>query len=141
MSVRMSSRKTSPVAPLGTKSSPAGVKGGNKSSAPVSGSSGPTSNEECHWVQCDRCDRWELFENRGIPGNFDETRVKQVKFECRLCAVNANSETYDARIVGLEQQLAQVMKVLDLGVEERMKAMEAKLVSLESRIDALFWNW
>ena len=134
----MSDRQTSSVVSRGGKSSPAGANGLSKNLVHVSGKSGLTSSEDCHWVQCNKCDRWELFENSGISGTFDETRVNEMKFECRFCAVDVNSGSMDARIVGLEKHFAQVMKLLDSGMDKKIKTLEEKLVKLESRIDACF---
>lgn len=132
MSVKMSSKKASPAVSKGLTS----ARGGNKEN-----SVDVVPGEKCHWVQCDQCDRWELFENSGIGGKFDETRISQVKFQCRLCcmlcSVNECSGL-EARIVGVEQHLAQVRKLMDEGMDERIKVVEQRLIRLECRLDACF---
>lgn len=123
----MSGKRTLPAVSQGLdKSSPAGANGVNRG-----------GNKE-NWVQCDKCQGWELFENSGIGGRFDQTRISKVKFQCRMCGVSASSGDLEARIAALEQHLAQGRKSLDEGMEVRIKAVEERLARLESRFDACF---
>ena len=131
MSVRMSGKKTSPAVSKGLT----GAKGGNREN-----SVDLVPGEKCHWVQCDHCDRWELFENTGIGGKFDDARISKVKFQCRLCCVSECNEGLEARIVSLERHIAQMRKLLDESMDERMKAVEERLTKLEGRLDACFDN-
>jgi len=40
------------------------------------------------WVQCDTCARWEIFDNTGTPGKYNEERMANTKFVCRACGTD-----------------------------------------------------
>ena len=73
-----------------------------------------------NWVQCDQCQRWELFDNTGLGGEFDERAVKDIKFICRMCKLES--------MVGGQY-----------GGEcsERLRRVEEELKSLSKRVNEL----
>ena len=47
-----------------------------------------------NWVQCDKCKGWELFENCGLEGEFDEITFDGVELECRMCKWTLNIRSF-----------------------------------------------
>lgn len=47
----------------------------------------PAASVGLNWLACDTCSGWEIFENSGLPGPYNEKEVNKVKFTCRHCKV------------------------------------------------------
>jgi hypothetical protein len=90
------------------------------------------------WVQCDRCGRYELYENCGIDGEYDEDKVKAAAFVCRMCVleekeaanavwmngVNAWQGEVHERLNAMDECLASMGKSMSDVKEENVKAMK-----------------
>lgn len=48
----------------------------------------PSCNEALHWIQCDTCKDWIIYENSGIKGAYCPSKVSKTKFSCKYCALN-----------------------------------------------------
>ena len=81
-------------------------------------SAGKRSIGDC-WVQCDRCERQEMFENNGTEGEFDPKTIDTITYVCRLCVwKNGVVE----RVDGLEEELREVVKRV-VNVEKSLKCL------------------
>lgn len=92
-------------------------KGRSKDSGPINGTAGGNID----WIQCDICDRWELFDNADL-GTSSTAEIKDAKFTCRMCKIESQMVTKDEltkKLVGIENKVC--------SIEERITALEAKL--------------
>jgi hypothetical protein len=94
---------------------------------------GPSLN----WIQCDKCQGWDLFENSGIGGKFNEKVLCSVKFDCRLCRmercvdgvvdkvreVEGTVAEVKGRVEKLEGEIAEKMKEATTEVEGKLSAV------------------
>ena len=70
-----------------------------------------------NWVQCDKCDRYDVFENTGIEGEYDQKVIETLMYECRVCVWQRG---VFERLDGLANELKEVKKRLT-EVEERVE--------------------
>jgi len=71
------------------------------------------------WVQCDRCERYELFENSGIEGEFDPKTIDTIIYVCKLCVWQSGVVE---RVDGLEKELSDVVKRV-VNVEKSLECL------------------
>jgi hypothetical protein len=89
--------------------------------------SGKTCCGGLHWVQCDRCDRYELYENCGLDGEYVEEKVQTLKFVCRLCGVEERQAVTDGCMNEWKSDMNARMTELEEwknGVSVRVSALE-----------------
>jgi hypothetical protein len=68
-----------------------------------------------NWIQCDSCTRWEIYENSGLAGPYDEDKVGVAKFECRFCGLSRHLEDSRNEITSLNKKINQLeTKVAEL---------------------------
>lgn len=63
--------------------------------------------EKLNWVKCDKCQGKYLFEHCGLIGEYEKT-MKDVKYECRLCKLEAKGEeadTFKDRLSDIEEAI------------------------------------
>ena len=65
-----------------------------------------------NWVQCDGCERWELFENTGIAGPYDKETINEAKFRCRNCCFENKLETMEVDLKKLRVENEQLKDLL-----------------------------
>ena len=75
--------------------------------------------ENMNWVECDRCKEWNLFENCNLGAKYDEKKVKDMKFECRMCKMESRQVE-----VGKLQSVVNDLEVTVQGLEERLIRLE-----------------
>src|SRR5207245_2498251 len=47
-----------------------------------------SKSSKIEWVSCDKCSRWEMFENCTVElgiDKYDEVKINETNFKCRLC--------------------------------------------------------
>ena len=79
-----------------------------------------------NWVECDKCNGWELFENTGIPEKFDPQRVSEMSFTCCHCKAESVVAKLESRVVIIESMMR--------AAEESVNSVETKLIALETGI-------
>lgn len=84
-----------------------------------------------NWVQCDRCECWEVFENSGLGGDFDAETVQDLIFVCRLCRMQ---DVFEVRMRGVESDLK-----VGVGVEfeDKLRRLDEVVSVLRNRVDEL----
>ena len=82
-------------------------------------------DKDQNMVQCDVCQRWELFENCGLGEKFDEKKVNEVKFVCRFCKQEALQNELKARQDDFEKKL-----------EDKLTKMNSEIRTIRDKIDA-----
>ena len=99
-------------------------------------------------MQCDRCDRWELFENSGMVGEYDEEEMEKHEFVCRNCECDERQKVMDvmmneckvfmckqdmdhAKIVEIELKMNALFARLDK-VEEIVSERDQSMIAVES---------
>ena len=70
-----------------------------------------------NWIQCDRCKGWDIFENSGISGKFDEKVLADVKFDCRMCRMERRVEG----LVGKVEEVSECVVKLEGKVEVELE--------------------
>lgn len=113
-----------------------------------------------HWVNCEKCNRWEMYENTSIAaniGNFDAEKIEKMDFTCVFCIKNEEittlrneNRTLTIKLNELEtimhEELVKIKERLDLGDPElaKIKAFEAfeknyntSLIEVNARVDKL----
>ena len=79
----------------------------------------PTSSaESLDWVECDKCRRWDIFENTGLPGEYCEEALSKIKYICRQC----DSDKLIKKLSDENKELKTRVSVL----EEALKANSKK---------------
>ena len=95
-----------------------------------------------NWLQCGACGRFELYENCGMEGEYDEEKVKSVAFICRMCElekmnawkidISGRMSVVELRLQGVYEKLA----MIDLNVsgvkESSENAAKARCAVLET---------
>src|SRR5437867_1860526 len=64
-----------------------------------------------YWLACDTCRRWEVYENTGLPGPYDEVKVRNAKFNCQLCAITIKLDLANTEITILKNKIVQLESV------------------------------
>ena len=123
----MSQRKSSPLL---------SQKGGLKTNQHL----GPSLN----WIQCDKCQGWDLFENSGIGGKFNEKVLCSVQFDCRLCQMERRVEGLVGKVREVEETVAEVKERVEklevrIGVEITDRMKEAA-TEVEGKLSAVCDN-
>ena len=96
---------------------------------------------ETNWVQCDQCDRFEMYENTGIKGKFDSAAIAKKKFICRLCnmdldmkEIKEENANLKCRLTAAEGLLAVKNKsysdMLRVEIEKDRAELKSELVGL-----------
>jgi len=83
-----------------------------------------------NWVQCDVCDRYELYENCGMEGEYDQKKVDAASFTCRLCVMEEWKSEEKVRVTELETWKSERMSELEewkRGLNERVSELELGL--------------
>jgi hypothetical protein len=90
------------------------------------------------WVECDVCERWELFENTGLGGEFDEVTIGDQRFECRMCKLEARMEQQAQerkregdKLSNIEKEVQSIVSRLDV---LEMMMMERKTVEKDGEV-------
>lgn len=79
-----------------------------------------SQKEKLNWVHCEKCNRWEIFENCGLGEKYDEKVVRKCKFECRFCK--------------LEEKQTECFSVIEsevAGMRDRLNEIEGRLAEIE----------
>ena len=76
-------------------------------------------------MQCDSCDRWELFDNCGMEGEYDEEEMKKHEFVCCNCEFDEWQKVME--VVTNECKVFMCKQDMD----------HAKIVEIELKINAL----
>jgi hypothetical protein len=61
-------------------------------------SSGRGADSDVNWLQCDDCNRYELYENCGFEGEYDQKKVDTLKFVCKWCGMDEWKSGVNARL-------------------------------------------
>lgn len=59
-----------------------------------------------YWLECSSCRGWEIFENTGLPGPYNEKIARKAKFSCKLCAINKKIDAFFSELNKIRTQLA-----------------------------------
>lgn len=91
---------------------------------------GLLATEKLKWIQCEKCNRWELLENADIDeGTVD---LEAYNFNCRLCQLEKKVENYDM----LSSQVGK-LDVAFLDLKEKVMVIQDKLAACASKDDRL----
>ena len=63
------------------------------------------SDEKINWLECDKCGRWEIYENSGAKVEYSKEVAEQMEFECSFCELSENIKQRDNKIKGLENRI------------------------------------
>jgi hypothetical protein len=80
-----------------------------------------------NWVQCVRCERWEIYENTGLAGKFNALTVGKLDFLCRLCGLENMIEDLRAENVSLKNKLTSLEKEHSGGVKSYSSAVRGEM--------------
>jgi predicted nuclease with TOPRIM domain len=82
-----------------------------------------------NWVQCDLCNRFEMYENSGFAGEYDEKKVESLKFVCKICELVKWKDVVSVKVDALEKQLTAVNDRLER-VEKNVEAVKEDSVKV-----------
>jgi len=74
-------------------------------------------------VQCDGCNRWEMYENFGLTDPFDAIKTKSMKLTCAVCPITKRLELAELEICKLQYKIADLSKT-----NEKVEASWADIV-------------
>ena len=40
-----------------------------------------------YWVECCKCNKWDIYENFEILGKYNEAKVRKMNLVCRMCTI------------------------------------------------------
>ena len=86
-----------------------------------------------HWIKCDKCVRWEIYENSGLQdtlGAFDADKVDSAKFTCGYCYLNDKLNlilTENEELRRKVQELESVKKEVDNVKTDVKKAVQGEV--------------
>jgi hypothetical protein len=63
-------------------------------------------DKELHWIECDQCSRWDLYENCGFKEPYDPLKVAKINFICEFCNILDRLEISERRNREFENKLA-----------------------------------
>src|SRR5580704_14007394 len=82
-----------------------------------------------NWVQCDKCDRYEVYENCGFAGEYDQKNVDTLKFVCKFCEMAEWMNGVNVRVTEFEEWKN--------GVNERVAALDEWKIGANERVSVL----
>jgi hypothetical protein len=92
-------------------------------------SSGRGTESAVNWVQCDDCDRHELYENCGFEGEYDQKKVEALLFVCKWCLMDEWKNEVNERVSELVEWKS--------GMNMRMTALEEWKSNVCMRVSSL----
>src|SRR2546425_865098 len=107
----------------------------------------PAEDVGIFWLSCDGCQRWELFENTGLPGPYDEMKVKKAKFTCQFCIITGKLEAALSEIGSLSNKIVKLETGIAANKENEKKwsdivrGVPADLKANQDRAQAEFGNF
>jgi archaellum component FlaC len=94
------------------------------------------------WVSCDNCNRWELFENCKTElglAVFDEERIGQIQFCCRICTNDTKTERLEKAVKDIEMRVdvlsGKLQELEESRLSELMIAGERKEIEIRRQVD------
>lgn len=112
----------------------------------VCGKKGKSAIESGFMVQCDKCRRWDFFENCQLGTVFDREAVELMDYVCRMCKLESKSDMQEVKIAGLKAEIEKLRNDLDQKtmlqeVKEnlflRVEKVEKKHTELETSLSDL----
>ena len=101
-----------------------------------------------NWLACDVCSGWDIFENTGITGPYNEKLAQKTSFTCRHCKIIQRLDDLTTQVSKLQTQLtkadiekwsdvvkkipAEVKEHTDKVMAENKTRMEAELANIKS---------
>jgi len=114
----------------------AGRKRSGKSDSPTTGD----DNVGIFWMACDKCGGWEIVENTGIKGPYDEKAAKKATFTCKHCQLLTKFDASLQEIYRLNEKVKNLER--DLGINQKsfaeaVKNMPEEIKSAKEKIVAV----
>ena len=60
-----------------------------------------------YWVECCKCNKWDIFENFEILGKYNEAKIRKMNLVCRMCTL---AKTHLDAVNRLEAKIASLEK-------------------------------
>jgi hypothetical protein len=86
--------------------------------------------DKLNWIQCDKCSSWNLFENSGLSGDFDEKSFKDVKVECRMCHMENNQVQWQKGIEKAIEEVSERVGKLEKSCDELKVGVDEKVIEV-----------
>lgn len=97
----------------------------------------PDDSVGIFWLTCKSCNGWDIFENTGLPGPYNEKACKKASFTCRYCKLKRQLDDLCNDLHTIKNQInkVDVEKWCDV-----VKKLPDDLKETKDQMDKLFLN-